>query len=63
MRELFLDLLLPETDQGAVIQWVVMAVFWLVVAYLTRRWRQEHRLFVGGLAMLNIAWFAARTLH
>lgn len=63
MGELLLDLLLPETDGGAVTQWVVMGVVWLVVFAATRHLRREYRLFLLGLAMLNAAWFAVRTVH
>lgn len=63
MRELLLDLALPETDRGAVTQIVVMAVVWAVVLWWARRWRHEYRLFVIGLAVLNAAWFGARAIH
>jgi len=63
MGELVLDLLLPETDRGAVTQWIVMGVVWAVVLVATRRCRREYRLFVVGLAVVNVAWFAARTVH
>lgn len=63
MGELVLDLLLPETDRGAVTQWIVMAVVWAVVFVLARGCRREHLLFLGGLAMTNLAWFAVRTVH
>ena len=63
MRDLLLDLLLPTTDRAAVIQWIVMGVVWTVVIAATWRWRREYRLFVYGLAMTNLAWFAARTVH
>lgn len=57
------DLLLPETDRGAVTQWVVGALFWVVVLVATRSWRREYRVFLGGLAMVTVAWFAVRTVH
>ena len=63
MGELLLDLLLPETDRGAVTQWVVMGIVWLTVMGTTRHWRHEYRLFLLGLAMVNLAWFAVRTVH
>lgn len=63
MRELLLDLLLPETDRGAVIQIVVAAVFWTVMILWSLRWRSEYRLFVIGLAVLTFAWFGARAIH
>lgn len=63
MRELLLDLALPETDRGVAIQWIVMACVWAVVIPLTWRQDRDIRHFVWGLAMLNLAWFAARTVH
>ncbi len=63
MGDLLLDLLLPETDRGAVTQWIVMGVVWVCVLLATRGWRREHRLFLMGLAVANLAWFAARTVH
>jgi hypothetical protein len=63
MREALLDLLLPETDRGALIQIVVAAIFWTSLLAWSVRWRREYRLFVAGLAMLTFAWFGARALH
>lgn len=63
MRELILDFLLPETDRGAVTQWIVMGAVWVVVLLWSLRWRREYRLFVVGLATINAAWFAARAIH
>ncbi len=42
---------------------MIMIPFWLVVIVLTRKMAKETRLFVYGLAMLNLAWFAARMIH
>lgn len=63
MRELLLDLLLPETDRGAVIQIVVATVVWVVVLAWSLRWRREYRIFAVGLAVLTYAWFGARAIH
>lgn len=63
MRELLLDLLLPETDRGAVVQIVIAAVFWTAMIVRSLRWRSEYRLFVIGLAVLTFAWFGARAVH
>lgn len=63
MGELLQDLLLPETDRGAVTQWVVAAVFWATVLVVTRHQRREYRTFLLGLAVVTFAWFGARTLH
>jgi hypothetical protein len=61
--EFFLDLLLPKTDKAAITQWIVMGVVWTIVVAATWRIRREYRLFLYGLAMINVAWFAARTVH
>lgn len=63
MADFLLDLLLPRTDRVVVIQTIVMACFWAVVIALT--WGQERdiRHFVWGICMLNVGWFAARTVH
>ena len=63
MGEFLLDVLLPKTDRIVAIQWAVMTPFWLVMFWLTRRQPKDIRTFVYGLAMLNLAWFAARTVH
>lgn len=63
MPDFLLDLLLPKTDRTVAIQWLVMTPFWLIVIVLTRKLQKETRLFVYGLAMMNLAWFAARTIH
>ena len=63
MPELILDLLLPETARGVLIQWLIMVPFWLVVIAVSLRWSKDARTFVYGLAMVNLAWFAARTVH
>lgn len=63
MPDFLLDLLLPKTDRTVAIQWVVMTPFWLMMIVLTRKAQKETRLFVYGLAMMNLAWFAARTIH
>jgi hypothetical protein len=61
--EQLLDFLLPETDRGVFIQWIVMGVVWIVALVASRGWRREYRLFVFGLVMINFAWFAVRTAH
>jgi hypothetical protein len=63
VRELLVDFFLPETDRGAVTQWIVMAIIWVVVLVVTHRLRHEYRLFIAGLIMINIAWFAVRTVQ
>ena len=61
--EFLLDLLLPKTDQGVFIQWGVAALVWPVVLFFARNASKDVRTFVIGLAVLNLAWFAARTVH
>ena len=63
MGDLLVDLLLPRTDRGAITQWIVMGLLWSAVFVATRRLRREYRLFLYGVAMINLAWFAARTVH
>lgn len=63
MSEFLLDVFLPKTDRIVLIQTIVMAGFWAIVIPLTWRKDRDIRHFVWGLAMLNVAWFAARTIH
>ena len=63
MGEFLLDILLPETDRIVLVQTIVMTCFWAVVIALTWRSERDIRHFAWGLAMLNVAWFAARTVH
>ncbi len=63
MREFLLDLALPETDRVVAIQWIVMAVVWTVALIAVRNRDRDIRHFVLGLAVFNLAWFAARTVH
>lgn len=61
--DFFLDIVLPETDKGAIQQTVVMGIFWPVVIFLTRKQQRDIKHFVWGCAMLNLAWFGARMIH
>ena len=63
MGDFVVDLLLPSTDRTVAIQWAVMGAFWSVLLLVTRRASRDVRTFLFGLAMLNLAWFAARTVH
>lgn len=63
MRQEILDILLPTSDRVVAIQTIVMAVFWLVVLIAIRRRSKDIRTFAYGLAMINLAWFAARMIH
>lgn len=58
-----LELLLPRTDAGVYVQWVVMGFVWLIVLIATRRWSKDARLFIWGLATVNLAWFMLRMAH
>lgn len=63
MPEFLVDLLLPATDRAVAIQWAIMVPFWTILFVLMRHQPKDVRLFIAGLAMLNLAWFAARTVH
>lgn len=63
MGEFLLDLALPETDRGVFIQWIIMGAFWPIALFATRKASKDIRTFMIGLAVLNLAWFAARTIH
>ena len=64
MPDVIMDLLLPPTDRAVAIQWLVMVPFWIIVILVAaRRANPDIRTFVVGLAMVNLAWFAARTIH
>ena len=63
MRDFLLDLALPPSDRAVMIQWAVMVPFWLIVLVVTRHRSKDTRTFVIGLAVLNLAWFVARTIH
>lgn len=63
MSDVVLDLLLPKTDRMVLIQTIVMGLFWLVVIFATWRRSRDVRHFIWGLATMNAAWFAFRTVH
>lgn len=63
MSDFFVDLALPKTDRAVAIQWAVMVPVWLAVFFFTRKRSKDARLFIYGVAMLNLAWFAFRTVH
>lgn len=58
-----LDLVLPRTDAGVLVQAVIAVGVLGMLAWRTRGARQEVRLFVAGLAVLTVALFGLRTLH
>lgn len=59
---MLLDLALPRTDQGALVQAMVAVPAFGLALWATRR-NRELFLFVTGLASLTFAWFALRTVH
>jgi len=65
MRNFILELALPRTNAGVYGQTIVMAVVWVLVisVVVLVRARSEYRTFAIGLAVVNFAWFAARTVH
>ena len=69
LANLLLDLLLPATDDAVRTQWIVMAAFWAVVFWFSRHlsashpWGKDALLLLGGLATVNLAWFALRAVH
>jgi len=63
VSDFLLDLALPRSDRVVFIQWIVMAIVWAAVFIGTRHRSRDIRLFLAGIAMLNLAWFALRTVH
>lgn len=63
MDEFLLDLALPETDRQVAIQWIVALAAWPAVLFAVRKTSRDVRLFVSGLAVMNVALFALRTVH
>ncbi len=61
--ELLRDLALPKSDRAVFIQWAIVASFWIAVFIAIRHRSRDARMFVYGVAMLNLAWFALRTVH
>lgn len=57
-----IDLLLPRTDGGALVQTVVATVVFVAALVLVRR-NRELRTFVLGAATLTAAWMALRAVH
>lgn len=62
-NEIFLDLVLPETDRGVAIQWAIMGPIWLFVVGLSWQYERDIRHFLWGLCMANLAWFMFRMSH
>lgn len=59
-----LELLLPRTDAGALVQVVLTLLIGTpLVVYLYRRRLTELVWFVGGLELFLLAFYAFRTVH
>lgn len=63
MSQFLIDLALPKTDAAVFVQWAIMVPLWIAVFFGIRKLSKDARLFVYGVAMLNLAWFAFRTVH
>lgn len=63
MPEWLHDLLLPETDEGVAIQWILAAAFWAVTVRLSWRADRNLGLLTAGLALCTLAWFLLRAAH
>ncbi len=57
-----IELLLPRTDGGVLVQVVVAVVFFTGLGFAVRR-NRDLVVFVSGLATITAAWFALRTVH
>ena len=57
-----IELLLPRTDGGVLVQVVVAVVLFTGLGFAVRR-NRDLVVFVSGLAALTAAWFALRTVH
>ena len=63
MKNFVVELLLPRTDAGVAVQWLVMVPFWALTVWRTWRFDHEVRLLVWGLGTVNLAWFLIRMAH
>jgi hypothetical protein len=58
------QLLLPRTDPGAIVQAIVsMALLFFVVVRLSRRDRKDAAWFIGGMGTMWFSFMVFRTLH
>lgn len=57
-----IELLLPRTDSGVLVQAVAVAALFLAALVLVRR-NHELTLLMAGLATMTLAWFGVRALH
>jgi len=58
----FVEILLPRTDAGALVQVAVVTAV-LIVALVVVRRSAEVRLLVLGVGVVALGWMALRTLH
>jgi len=63
VSDFLIDLALPKTDRVVAIQWIVMTIVWTIAIVAVRGQDRDIRHFVLGLMMLNLGWFAVRTVH
>ena len=61
--DLFLDIVLPETDRVVAIQWAIMGPMWLFAIGYSWGLDRDLRHFVQGLCLFNFAVFMARMIH
>lgn len=57
-----MELLLPRTDAGVVVQLAVATVVFAIALFAVRR-DPDVRLLVIGMAVMTAAWSGLRTLH
>ncbi len=57
-----IDLLLPRTDGGVLVQAVVASIVFVAALVAVRR-NPELRTFVIGVGTITAAWMALRTVH
>lgn len=59
-----LEILLPRTDLGALVQLIVVVATGVpLVVWLRRRRMTEQAWFAVGMLALLLGWFALRTVH
>jgi len=60
---MIINVIFPTTDNAVYAQWAVAILFWVLIIFLTKKQSKDIRLFILGLFIINLAWFAIRTLH
>lgn len=56
------DIFLPSTDAGALVQLLVFVCLWVPAVAVARK-NREVMVFVIGVGVMVLAWFALRTVH